>query len=117
VSGLSGLYPPAVHRVTQLGTSTPATCTYSLQTPTSITFGSAGGAIEIRFRLVSGSNCTWTARANTSWITVLDSGGTGEIRVPFTVAPNGGGLRSGRVEVRWSGPQEGQNITVNQLGQ
>lgn len=114
VGGLSGNYPPAIHTVTQRGSGSTASCTYTLLTPKSVAFGSTGGSDEVRFRLDSGTGCTWTARGDSSWISVADTGGMGEIRVRFSVASNSGAARSGRVEVRWSGPQQGENIGVTQ---
>jgi hypothetical protein len=90
----------------------PASCTYSLTSPKQVTFGTSGGTGVITFSLASGSGCTWTAGTADSFITVQDISGTGDIRVRYTVAAGAG--RTGIIQVRWPGPQVGENIIVVQ---
>jgi hypothetical protein len=90
-------------------------CTYQLTSPVTVTFGSAGGSDVITFTL-TGGGCTWTASATTpSWLHVLDMTGTGNITIRLTVDPNTDATnRQGVVQVRWPGPQAGQDIFINQ---
>jgi hypothetical protein len=116
VSGLSGLYPPAVHTVSQQGQSTPQSCTYGLTSPKDVSFGFGGGSGTATFTLTSGS-CTWTASSAGSWVSLLDTSGTGNITIRYTVASNPGTVgRQATIEVRWPGPQAGENISITQSG-
>jgi hypothetical protein len=116
VSGLSGLYPPAVHTVSQQGQSPPQSCTYGLTSPKQVSFGFGGGSGTATFTLTSGS-CTWTASSTASWVSLLDTSGTGNIAIRYTVAPNSGtAARQATIEVRWPGPQVGENILIAQSG-
>ena len=94
----------------------PGQCEYGLTSSVTYNFGAGGGSGTITFRITSGSNCAWTASVPAAfpWITVHDRSGTGDIRITFSVAANAGAARSGRIEVRWVGPQAGQNIQINQ---
>lgn len=68
--------------VTQAG----GTCTYSTS-PTSDSFGAAGGTDTIRVSALNG--CQWTATSNAAWITITDGGtGSGNGTIDYEVAPN-----------------------------
>jgi len=64
----------------------PNPCTNSL-TPTSASYGSAGGAGAIR--VTTGSSCTWTAISDAAWITITEgSSGMGTEDLDYFVAAN-----------------------------
>jgi hypothetical protein len=94
-----------------------ASCQYGLTSPKTLSFGSQGGTGTVTFNLTSGS-CTWTgSSSDPQWLTVQQQSGTGNITIGFSVAANPSSSgRSGRIEVRWPGPQVGENILVNQSG-
>jgi len=116
VAGLSGVNPPARHTISQAAGAT-ASCEYGLTSPQQETFGAGGGSARITLTHVSGGGCTWTAASTVSWITVLDPAGSGNIVIRYNVAENTStSSRQGRIEVRWPGPQLGQNILVSQAG-
>ena len=73
--------------------------------------------VQVTLNLTSGS-CTWTASSSDpQWLTVQQQSGSGNIVIGFSVAANPSSSgRSGRIEVRWPGPQVGENILVNQSG-
>jgi hypothetical protein len=81
-------------------------CTYSIS-PTSDSFGSAGGSGSIS--VACGSNCPWTASSNDSWITVA-GGASGPGTVSYSVAANSGQARSGTIMIG------DQPFSVNQEG-
>jgi Carboxypeptidase regulatory-like domain len=92
----------------------PNSCVYALTSPKTVAFGSAGGSGIVTFTRTSGS-CTWTASSTApSWLGLTETSGTGQIVIHFTVAPNSGASRQGQIQVRWPGPQAGENIIVNQ---
>ena len=64
-----------------------AQCTFQLS-PTSATFGTSSNDSTITVT-ASASNCAWTSRSNTSWITIsFGQTGTGNGTVGFTVTQN-----------------------------
>ena len=64
-------------------------CTYSIA-PTSMNFGSGGGADTVA--VTTPALCPWTAVSNDTWIHVTSgSSGTGNGTVGYSVDPNGGG--------------------------
>lgn len=70
-------------------------------------FSEAGGTGT--FDVLTTSNCSWTASANVSWITINGNPfGTGEGTVSYTVAENVGQPRTGTITVA------GQSFTVTQ---
>jgi hypothetical protein len=91
----------------------PPPCTYAV-TPTNIpTIGAGGGTFAVDVTTAAG--CAWTASSSDSFITVTSgSGGSGNGTARFSVAPNSGAGRNGRVRIAWSG--SGQDITVPQAG-
>jgi hypothetical protein len=92
-------------------------CEYRLTTSRDISIPFGGGTGSVSWTLVSGTGCTWTARVPSEfpWITTQDTSGSGNITVRFTVAANGTtSSRSGRIEVRWPGTQQGENILITQ---
>lgn len=101
-------------QVEQAG-ATPS-CEYRLVNSREVSITSSGGTGSVSWTLVSGTGCSWTARVPSEfpWITTQDTSGTGNITVRFTVAANTGGARTGRIEVRWPGPQQGENILITQ---
>jgi hypothetical protein len=82
----------------------------STVTPTTVTIaqtGSTGSSLSV----VSGTQCTWTAVSNDSWITVTSATGSGIGQVNYTVAANTTGVsRTGTMTVA------GQTVTVTQPG-
>lgn len=118
VAGLSGVNPPAVETISQAG-QTATDCEYQLTSAKQVSFGIGGGSGTSTFTLSSGTNCTWTAvvPADFPWIAVLDSSGSDDIVVRFTVATNPtSSPRQGHIEIRWPGPQVGENIIITQAG-
>jgi len=92
------------------GTATINNCTFSLDS-TGASFASAGGSSNVQVA-ATGTNCTWTAVSNGSFVTItstnsgLDSG-----TVSYTVASNTlSTARSGTMTIA------GQTFTVNQSG-
>ncbi|HEX7151316.1 MAG TPA: N,N-dimethylformamidase beta subunit family domain-containing protein [Thermoanaerobaculia bacterium] len=72
-------------------------CTYSIA-PTYSQYPASGGGGS--FTLTSGSGCPWTAVPNVPWITLTTaSSGTGAATIGYSVAPNVGPARSGRIQV------------------
>ncbi len=61
-------------------------CAYTI-TPTTLTFGNAGGSGTLTLTAPS-STCTFTASSNSPWITVSPTSGTGTTTLTVTVAPN-----------------------------
>ena len=82
-------------------TQAAPSCTYELS-PSSSSFGSAGGTDNFTVR-TSLTSCSWTAAASQSWIHVISgSSGTGIGRVDFSLDPNdssGAVQRSGSIVV------------------
>ncbi len=91
-------------------------CEYRLAGSREVSIPAGGGTGSVSWTLVSGTGCTWTARVPSDfpWITTQDTSGTGNITVRFSVSANTGAARSGRIEVRWPGPQQGENILITQ---
>ncbi len=91
--------------LTQSASGCPSTVT-----PTTVTIaqtGSTGSSLSV----VSGTQCTWTAVSNDSWITVTSATGSGIGQVNYTVAANTTGVsRTGTMTVA------GQTVTVTQPG-
>ena len=83
-------------------TSTPAPatpCTYALGSATA-SFDSGGGTASVPVRVVSGTGCTWNATPRDSFITMASGAtGSGEGQAVVSVAPNGGGARTGSVSI------------------
>ncbi len=102
--------------ITQAGAA--PNCQYRLNGSREVTLPYAGGSGSVSWTLVSGTNCTWTAQVprDFPWISTTTTSGTGDITVRFSVETNRGPLRSGRIEVRWPGPQQGENIMITQQG-
>lgn len=102
-------------RVEQAGAA--PSCEYRLTNSREVSIPAGGGTGSVSWTLVSGSGCTWTARVpgDFPWITTQDTAGSGNITVRFSVAANTTATsRSGRIEVRWPGPQQGENILITQ---
>ena len=92
-------------------------CVYQLTSAKQVNFGAGGGTGTATFTQTMGTNCTWTATASVAfpWISVQDPGGSGHIVVRYTVGANSSpSQREGRIEVRWPGSQQGENITISQ---
>ena len=91
--------------LTQSATGCPSTVT-----PTSVSvpqIGSTGSSLSV----VSGTQCTWTAVSNVSWITVTSATGSGIGQVNYTVAANSTGVtRVGTMTVA------GQTVTITEAG-
>jgi len=83
-------------------------CTYLLS-PTSQTFGAAGGTEDVA--VTTGDGCTWTAVSNASWIHVISGSGTGNGLVQYSVDTNASSsARSGTMTIA------GQTFVVTQSG-
>lgn len=86
----------------------PSPCTFSVS-PTAASFESAGGTAAISVRVTSGSNCTWSATPQSSFISLAGGAtGTDAGQVTIALAPNTGGTRTGSVSIA------GQTVTVAQ---
>ncbi len=73
--------------VNQAGAAAPGECTFTLN-PTTITLPAKGGKKSVSVKAV-GTDCTWTAVANDSFITITaGASGTGNGKVSFTVPGN-----------------------------
>ena len=72
------------HTLTQSAATAPA-CTYSLD-PTSQTVSASGG--EARFRVVTQTDCAWTAAGGAAWTSITTGSGNGTGEVVLTVQPN-----------------------------
>ena len=86
-----------------------APCTYSIS-PTSKSFPVEGGSGTIT--VSAGTQCSWTAVSNASWITIPPgSGGTGNGTANYSVAANtGSSSRTGTITIA------GKTFTVTQIG-
>jgi hypothetical protein len=74
---------------------------------TTLTVGSAGGGGDVA--VLAGPACTWTARSNVSWVTIVSGeSGSGQGVVRISVLPSDGPPRSGTITVA------GVTITVTQ---
>jgi hypothetical protein len=92
------------HTVTQAGV-TP-TCRFSVSA-TPRRFPAAGGTGTATVSVSPG--CAWTAVSKATWIIITDSAsGSGTGTVPFTVTPNSGGSRSGKITIG------GKNLDIRQ---
>jgi hypothetical protein len=92
----------------QARVSQRAPCRYDVG-PSSHRVGIEGGAASIR--ISTDNECTWTAAADVSWISLASSAaGSGNGTVSFTVAPNQGEARSGTIGVA------NQRSSVTQVG-
>jgi hypothetical protein len=90
-------------------TPTPPTCSYTF-TSTTLTFGASGG--QGTATLTTGPTCTWTAIADSSWVTITaGASGTGPGTVQFTIAGN-----SGTTARRANLSAGGQALAINQDG-
>ena len=80
-------------------------CSFSI-VPGSHNYIAAGenGSVGV----TAGSNCNWTAQSNVPWITLVNSGGTGNGSVNFIVEANPGAQRTGTVTIA------GQTFTASQ---
>lgn len=72
--------------VRQQGKSTPV-CSYALESGSS-TFGPEGGQGRVSVRTDAG--CAWTARSESSWLTLRVASGTGPGDIEYDVAPYNG---------------------------
>jgi hypothetical protein len=90
------------YSITQAGA---AACLYTFS-QTSFSFSSSGGSGSVTVSS-SGSNCSWTAVSNSSWISITSTAGNS---VSFAVQASDGAARAGTLTVA------GQTITVSQSG-
>lgn len=82
------------------------TCTYSI-TPTSQSFGSAGGSGSVTVTAAAG--CGWTAAGSVSWVTIgAGASGSGNGTVSYSVAANTGSSRTGTLTIA------GLSVTISQ---
>lgn len=92
-----------------LSLSGSTSCTYSIS-PTSQSFGAAGGSGTVTVTAAGG--CSWIATSNASWITITSgNSGTGSGTVTYSVAANTStSSRTGTLTIA------GQPFTVTQAG-
>lgn len=76
------------HAITQQ--AAPA-CSYAIQPPTK-TFTSASGSGEIA--LNTASTCSWSASSSCSFVSVINSNGTGSATISYTISQNTGAART-----------------------
>jgi hypothetical protein len=81
-------------------------CSYTTS-PSNLSFTAAGGTGTID--VTAGVGCVWSAGSSASWLSVSPTGGTGNGRVTFTVAPTPSS-RSATINIA------GQSLTVTQAG-
>ena len=90
----------------QTFTVTQVECTFAV-TPTAQSVPSLGGSFTASITTQTG--CRWTAVSNSSWITVTNgSNRVGSGTFSYSVAPNPGGSRSGRIDT------DNARLTVSQ---
>jgi hypothetical protein len=81
-------------------------CTYLLN-PSFRTAGSAASTQSFEVRPATGETerCQWTATSTVPWLTFASdvSPGAGFTTIPYNVAANNGGDRTGHIDVTWSG--------------
>lgn len=83
-------------------------CSVSID-PTGQAFGPEGGTGT--FAVTAGEGCLWSASSDVEWIAIVEGGtGSGAETVRFSVQPNSGEARAGRITVG------GQVFTVTQTG-
>lgn len=98
------------------GGAVPATCfvpcTYALN-PGGLNSGPGGSSQSLEIRPNAGG-CAWTATSTASWLTIASgsTAGSGFTVLPYTIAQNTGGERTGYIDVVWSGG--GIRYIVNQ---
>ncbi len=85
-------------------------------TPTSQSVTAAGGTFTATVTRTSGENCTYGAESLDSFVSITGgSGGSSEANtVTYTVAPNFGAARSGKIRVRWT--NNSTLLEINQAG-
>jgi len=90
-------------------------CDYRVE-PTKMTFcvDTVQGATVAVY---TASGCPWTASADATWITLLNSpAGGGSDTLRFNVASNYLASRESIIKIRWPTATEGQNVQVSQSG-
>jgi hypothetical protein len=75
----------------------PFACRYSLS-PASVFIQNAGGGGVLSV-MANDGQCSWSAVSDVSWVVVTTGSASGNGTVTYTVLPNPGGTRSGRVAV------------------
>ena len=77
-----------------------------------LTVDQAGGAGIFYLMAPPGSNCSWTAQSNASWIALASgsTSGTGSGAVAFAISQNSGAQQSGTITAG------GQTYTITELG-
>jgi hypothetical protein len=97
--------------VTQLGTTAPPNCTFSLSAPSNV-IGSGGGNSQVTLTTANVSGgCPWNAKSDVDWLTInAPSSGVGSAVIVAAASPNAGGQRSGTIDVA------GQKATIVQQG-
>jgi hypothetical protein len=83
-------------------------CRFQLS-PTTKSFGGAGGTDTVTVTVIGARSCAWTASTNVPWISVVGAAsGTGNATVSFAVQGNPGAARNGILTIG------GQRYTVTQ---
>jgi hypothetical protein len=100
------------------GGPVPATCFVPCSfrlTPSEVSIGSAAASATVEIR-PNPTPCAWTAASDASWLTIPGDNnvGSGFFNVPYNVAVNNGGDRTGRIKFTWSGGEA--TFTVYQQG-
>jgi len=76
-----------------------------------------GGDYNFQVTITSGSNCSWNATSNDSWISITSGGGTGTGSVNYHVDENTStDNRSGTITVTGSNISNPQTFTITQAG-
>jgi hypothetical protein len=83
-------------------------CGFSLPQPPSAQIPKAGVTDSTFTLTATNSGCAWTAVADQSWILVSPGSGNGTTPISYSVQPNNGPARSGKITVG------GQIFTINQ---
>jgi hypothetical protein len=83
-------------------------CSFSLPQPPSAQILKAGVTNSTFTLTATNSGCAWTAVADQSWISVSPGSGNGTTTISYSVQPNNGPARSGKITVG------GQIFTINQ---
>jgi len=83
----------------------PPACTFYFWQTNYVQVSGAGGPFTAEVLRYTGTDaCSWSATSDSSWLTIT-SGSTGRDRdlINYSVAPNLGGARTGKIRVTWEG--------------
>jgi hypothetical protein len=91
-------------------------CDFITISPSIQTVNHGGGSFNASVLLATQTQCSWTASANVSWITITSgSSGTGNGTISYTVSTNNSGaIRSGTISATGYGATANQTVTQKQ---